>query len=213
MSEEHIIEEEKLDDEQQNGESAEQVSPEASGEAGTAEEAAAENGAEEEQGPDIKALQQELEETRNKMLRIAADAENFKKRMEREKEKLVKYAGENILRELLVTVDNLDRALEQGGAEGGDPEQKLEALLSGVELTRKGLHTMLERFDVSPLDSAGKAFNPDEMDALTMEASDEIPVNHVVTEFAKGYVFKDRVLRHAQVVVSSGPGKEEAQAE
>jgi molecular chaperone GrpE len=219
VSEAHIAEEEKVDKKQQNGESEEtpeQATSTGSDDAVTGEETekteetAAENGAAEEQGPNIEALQQELEETRNKMLRVAADAENFKKRMEREKEKLVKYAGENILRELLATVDNLDRALEQGSVEGGDPAQKLEALLSGVELTRKGLHTMLERFDVTPLDSAGKAFNPDEMDALTMEANDEIPANHVVIEFAKGYVFKDRVLRHAQVVVSSGPGKEEA---
>ncbi len=161
----------------------------------------------------VESLTQELKETRTKMLRIAADAENFKKRMERDKAKLLKYAGENILRELLSTVDNLDRALEQGGVEGGDPAQKLEALLAGVELTQKGLHTMLERFDVTPLDALGKPFNPDEMDALTMEVSEEVPNNHVVTEFAKGYTFKDRVLRHAQVVVSSGPAekKEEEQ--
>jgi molecular chaperone GrpE len=141
------------------------------------------------------------------MLRVAADADNFKKRMERDKDKMLKYAGENILRELLNTVDNLDRALEQGSVEGGDPMQKLEALLAGVDLTRKGLASMLERFDVTPLDAVGKPFNPDEMDALTMEASDEVPANHVLQEFAKGFKFKDRVLRHAQVVVSSGPKK------
>ena len=104
---------------------------------------------------EIETLKQELEETRSQMLRIAAEADNFKKRMEREKEKLVKYAGENILRDLLTTVDNLDRALEQGGVEGGDPMQKLEAMLAGVDLTRKGLQTMLERFEVTPLDSVG----------------------------------------------------------
>ncbi len=162
---------------------------------------------EKDEQPDIDSLQQELEETRTKMLRIAADAENFKKRMERDKAKLLKYAGENILRELLISVDNLDRALEQGAVEDGDPAQKLEALLAGVELTKKGLHTMLERFEVTPLESVGQPFNPDEMDALTMEASDEVPANHVLTEFAKGYVFKNRVLRHAQVVVSSGPAE------
>ncbi|WP_339138186.1 MAG: nucleotide exchange factor GrpE [Candidatus Electrothrix sp. GW3-4] len=162
---------------------------------------------EEEEQTSVETLSQELEETRTKMLRIAADAENFKKRMERDKAKLLKYAGENILRELLTSVDNLDRALEQGAVEGGDPAQKLEALLAGVELTKKGLHTMLERFEVTPLDALGQPFNPDEMDALTMEASEEIPANHVVTEFAKGYTFKDRVLRHAQVVVSSGPAE------
>lgn len=169
-----------------------------------AEDVKEEKEAEEKEQVSVESLTQELEETRTKMLRIAADAENFKKRMERDKAKLLKYAGENILRELLSTVDNLDRALEQGGVEGGDPAQKLEALLAGVELTQKGLQTMLERFDVTPLDALGKPFNPDEMDALTMEASEEVPNNHVVTEFAKGYTFKDRVLRHAQVVVSSG---------
>jgi len=157
------------------------------------------------EGPDIETLMQELEEAREQMLRVAADADNFKKRMARDKDKMLKYAGENILRELLTTVDNLDRALEQGKVEGGDPMQKLEALLAGVDLTRKGLESMIERFDVTPLDAVGKAFNPDEMDALTMEASDDVPANHVLHEFAKGYAFKDRVLRHAQVVVSSGP--------
>ncbi len=154
---------------------------------------------------DVEQLQQELEQTREKMLRIAADADNFKKRMEREKEKMLKYAGEEILRELLTTVDNLDRALEQGKKEGGDAGKKLEALLEGVDLTRKGLMSVLDRFEVTPIDSVGKPFNPDEQDALTMEASDEVPANHVLREFAKGYRFKDRVLRHAQVVVSSGP--------
>ena len=166
-----------------------------------------ETNAVEEEEPDIETLLQELEDTRQQMLRVAADADNFKKRMERDKEKMLKYAGENILRELLTTVDNLDRALEQGGADGGDPMQKLEALLAGVDLTKKGLESMLERFDVTPLESAGQPFNPDEMDALTMEASEEVPANHVVREFAKGYKFKDRILRHAQVVVSSGPEK------
>jgi molecular chaperone GrpE len=80
-------------------------------------------------------------------------------------------------------------------------------MLEGIELTRKGLVATLERYGVEPLSAIGMTFNPDEHDALTMEASEEIPSNHVLREFAKGYRFKDRVLRHAQVVVSSGPGK------
>ena len=171
------------------------------------EEVEEENSTAEEEGVDIETLLQELEETREQMLRVAADADNFKKRMERDKEKMLKYAGENILRELLTTVDNLDRALEQGGVESGDPMQRLEGLLAGIDLTRKGLVTMLERNDVVPIETVGKPFNPDEMDALTMEASDEVPANHVLREFAKGYKYKDRILRHAQVVVSSGPDK------
>ncbi len=166
----------------------------------------------EEAGPDIAALTKELEETRVKLdqvTRFAAEAENSKKRMEREREKLVKYAGENILRELLNTADNLERALEQGKVETSEPGQQIAALLAGVELTKKGLDTMLERCGVTPVSSVGQPFNPDAMDALTMEASAEIPNNHIVREFAKGYLFKDKMLRHAQVVVSSGPAKTE----
>ncbi|MCI5222391.1 MAG: nucleotide exchange factor GrpE [Candidatus Electrothrix sp. AR4] len=201
---ENTIEDEIIEEKQQAEGGSEQEASDAPDAREKVEQKAVEEEASDDQEPDIEALQQELEETRTNMLRIAADAENFKKRMERDKAKLLKYAGENILRELLITADNLDRALEQGGAEGGEPAQKLEALLAGVELTQKGLHTMLERFDVTPLESAGQPFNPDEMDALTMEASEEVPANHVLREFAKGFSFKDRVLRHAQVVVSSG---------
>jgi molecular chaperone GrpE len=157
-----------------------------------------------EESADSGNLREELDKTREQLLRVAADADNYKKRMEREKEKMVKYAGENILRELLPTVDNLERALEQGRAESADARQQLNSMLEGFELTYKGLLSILEKFDVKPIDSAGQPFNPDEMDALTMEASDEVPANHVLREFAKGYRFKDRVLRHAQVVVSSG---------
>jgi molecular chaperone GrpE len=164
-------------------------------------------GVEENQETEAEALQRELAETRDQLMRVAAEFDNFKKRMEREKSKLLKYAGENILRDLLTTMDNLDRAVDQGNATTADDEGKrLQSMLQGVELTRKGLVTTLERYGVEPLNAIGLAFNPDEHDALTMEASVETPANHVVREFARGYRFKDRVLRHAQVVVSSGPG-------
>ena len=153
-------------------------------------------------------LRRELDESRDQLLRVAAEFDNFKKRMERERSKLLKYAGENILRDLLPTLDNLDRAIEQGRVSGDEPVTNLESMLQGLDLTRKGLVATLERFGVEPVAAVGQAFNPDEHDALTMEASDETPANHVLREFARGYRFKDRVLRHAQVVVSSGPGKE-----
>ena len=156
-----------------------------------------------------KNLQEELEAAKDKLLRVAAEFENFKKRMEREQSKLMKYAGENILRELLTTLDNLDRAIDQGKAEAGDVSTKLESMLEGLDLTQKGLVGTLEKFGVEPLDAVGQEFNPDEQDALTMENSNEVPANHVLREFAKGYRFKDRVLRHAQVVVSSGPAPAE----
>jgi hypothetical protein len=87
---------------------------------------------------ETEALQRELGETRDQLMRVAAEFDNFRKRMEREKSKLLKYAGENILRDLLGTLDNLERAVEQGSADAGD-EPKMQSMLQGVELTRKGL--------------------------------------------------------------------------
>ncbi|MFZ5798471.1 MAG: nucleotide exchange factor GrpE [Thermodesulfobacteriota bacterium] len=154
---------------------------------------------------EIAILRQEADENRDRLLRLAAEFENYKKRMERERESLLKYAGENILRELLVTVDNLERALEQGTAESADSSKQLVSLLEGVELTRKNLLSGLEKFGVSPVESVGRPFDPNEQEALTMEASTDVPANHVLREFVKGYRFKDRLLRAAKVVVSAGP--------
>ena len=155
---------------------------------------------------EVEQLQLELDETKDKLLRLAAEFENFKKRMERERETLVKYAGENILRELLTTVDNLDRAIEQGSTDSNDVQQKLDALLEGVDLTKKVLLATLEKFEVVPIESVGKQFDPHDHEAMTMEASDSVPQNHVLQEFVKGYRFKDRLLRPAKVVVSQGKG-------
>ena len=165
------------------------------------EESELENG-----GSDIETLQQELADSKDQLLRLAAEFENFKKRMEREKETLLQFAGENIFRELLASVDNLDRALGQGYADTGDPQQKLEALLEGVELTHKGILSALEKFEVVPIESEGKEFDPNEHEAMTMEPSDDVPANHILQEFVKGYRYKDRLLRPAKVVVSQGKG-------
>ncbi len=162
-------------------------------------------GKEEQMEQDMETLRREAEENRDRLLRLAADFDNYKKRQERERLTLLKYAGENILRELLPTLDNLDRAMEHAAAGTEDPQKQLEGLLEGVDLTRKGLLAMLEKFEVSPLDSVGRAFDPNEHEAMTMEPSNEVPANHVLREFAKGYRFKDRLLRPAKVVVSGGP--------
>ena len=153
---------------------------------------------------EVELLRQEAAENRDNLLRLAAEFENYKKRMERERETMLRYAGENILRELLTTIDNLDRALEQGTAESQDVAAKLDGMVEGVDLTRKSLLSTLEKFEVVPLESIGQEFNPNEHEALTMEASDEVPANHVLQEYMKGYRFKDRLLRPAKVVVSQG---------
>ncbi len=116
----------------------------------------------------------------------------------------MKYAGEQIFREMLPVVDNLERAISQGVVEGVEAEKNLAALQEGVELTLKSLNTSLEKFEVKPIESLGQPFDPNQQEAMTMEASEEVPANHVLTEFEKGYFYKDRLLRAARVIVSSG---------
>lgn len=147
---------------------------------------------------------EEIASLKDRMLRLAADSENFKKRMERERIAGLKFAGEQIFRELLPVVDNLERAIGLGAAETAEPEKTLASLLEGVQLTLKSLVSTLEKFEVKPVDSVGQPFDPNKQEALTMEPSETVPASHVLAEFEKGYFYKDRLLRPARVVVSSG---------
>lgn len=160
--------------------------------------------AEEEQGgeeelSELEVAKKEAQEHYEKMLRLAAEFENYKKRMEKERSVAIKYAEENILKELLPFIDNLERALEQGRSTDDG-----KVLLEGVELTLKGLLDSLEKFGLKSVSHIGEPFDPNYHEALTMEASAEIPENHILREFQKGYMLKDRLIRAAKVVVSKG---------
>ena len=196
-----MVSEEKLKDVLEESESV------AAADAAVEGEAAAEDAAKE-----LREAREELAALRDRVLRMAAESENFKKRMERERIAGLKYAGESIFREMLPVVDNLERAIAQGIVSGVDAEKNLAALLAGVQLVLKSLLSTLEKFEVKPVESVGQPFDPQKQEALTMEASDTVPASHVILEYEKGYYYKDRLLRAAKVVVSSGaaaasPGK------
>ena len=143
--------------------------------------------------------QQKLAESADRLLRLAAEFDNYKKRMERERDITLKFAEENILRDLLPGLDNLERAMVQGRE-----TNNIDSLLEGLELTRKGLLETLERFGVTPVVSVGAEFDPNLHEALAMEENGEEPANRVVKELLKGYHYKDRLLRAAKVIVSKG---------
>jgi molecular chaperone GrpE len=158
-------------------------------------EEAAENAVEEAMEDDnlekqLKDALADAAEQKDQMMRIAAEFENYKKRMIREKSMAMKYSGEPIFRDILATVDNLERAIAQGQAEGVEAEQGLASLLEGVQLTLKSLVTTLEKFEVTPINSVGEAFDPTNHEALTMEPSDTVPANHVLNEFEKATSIK-----------------------
>lgn len=146
---------------------------------------------------ELEAARAEAKEHYDKMLRLGAEFENYKKRMERERSQLLKYAEENLLRDLLSVVDNLERALEQGSA-----SDTVAPVVAGVQLTLDGLFSIMEKYGVKPLKSVGESFDPTRHDALAMEATDTMAPNHVFKEFQKGYAYHDRLLRAAKVIVS-----------
>ena len=142
---------------------------------------------------------EEIQGFQDKFMRQAADYENAKKRMARERDAALKYAEENILKEILPTVDNLERALDTE-----NQQHEIGVLMEGVELTLKGLLSTLEKFGIQQLECVGHPFDPNFHEAMIMESSTEVLDQHVIREFEKGYQYKDRLLRAAKVVVSKG---------
>lgn len=147
----------------------------------------------------------EAEENYDRLLRVSAEFENFKKRTTREMAELKKYANQSLLRELLPIIDNLDLAIK-AASEAADSTDA--CLLDGVELTRKEILKVFENFHVEPIDALGKPFDPNFHEAVMREESDEHPENTVVNELQKGYLMHDRLLRPSMVVVAMPKNKE-----
>ncbi len=149
--------------------------------------------------------EQESRQNYERLLRVSADFENFKKRSFRETDDFRKYANELLLLELLTVVDNLERAIQSTSGENNEAG----CVIEGVEMTLKALLKIFERFSVKLIESVGKPFNPNFHQAMMQEASDLYPENTIISEFQKGYMLHDRLLRPSMVVVSKGPGKTE----
>jgi molecular chaperone GrpE len=156
----------------------------------------------EEQLNDAKAR---AEEHYERMLRISAEFDNYKKRTSREIGEIRKYAYEALCRDLLTVVDNLERAMEAG--EGGNSAE--ESMLEGIRMTHKELLKVLETYHVQPVEALGKPFDPSVHQAMLQEPSKDTPPNTVIREFNRGYMIRDRLLRPAMVVVAKGSPAEE----
>ncbi len=149
----------------------------------------------------------ELERTKDRLLRLQADFDNFRKRMARERQETVLRANEELLDALLTPLDHLDRAIEaiQQDRPGEDP------FLQGVRMVRDELQAVLERFGLKPIEALGEAFDPNRHDALGLmpAGAGEGEPGQVAAEVRRGYLLNGRVLRAAQVLVladDQGPG-------
>jgi molecular chaperone GrpE len=149
-------------------------------------------------------LEGRLGEAEERVLRTAADAENFKKRLQREKEEQTRYSNEAFMRELLPVIDNLERALKHSQAESNQ-----EGLVDGLKMTLKGFIEAMARFGCTQVEAVGKVFDPNFHEAVSQEESENHEANNtVLRELQKGYLLKERLLRPAMVVVSKSSNLE-----
>jgi len=182
--------------EEQN-ESVESVDGEAPRTAGTEAVSPEQSAAEEA----MAASQEEARKNWDLYLRARADLENYRKRVQREKEDLSRFANENLLREILPVVDNLERALAHARQSDGETG----GLLEGVEMTLGQFQRVLEKFGVTAVCAVGEPFDPARHEALGQVESAEHPPNSVAQEMQKGYLLNDRLLRPALVMIAKAP--------
>ncbi len=146
---------------------------------------------------EIERLRKEVDDSRDLFLRDRAELENFKKRMQRERADLLRYATDPLLRDFLPIIDNLERALQHAGPGS-------EALAEGVRMVLKGFIEALDRHGVKRIDAIGEPFDPTKHEAIAHIGSDIHPASHVTEQHQVGYQLHDRLIRPALVSVSKG---------
>ena len=175
------------------------------GQQGPAEAGAPEASADER----LAALEVERNEARDRMLRVAAEFENWKKRARVTQAEAEAAARERVLKDLLEIADNLERATDAHGAGAGDAA----SVLKGVTLVLRLLQQKLERHDVRPFESKGQPFDPRVHEAISRVESADVPAGAVAVELQKGYRIGEKLLRPAMVSVSSGANSDGPKAD
>lgn len=166
----------------------------------TAQETGVDSPVEEKTADQVKAEYEEtIKALEDRYLRLAAEFDNYKKRIARRFDELLKNSGENIILQILEVVDNFQRALE-AASESSD----FDSLRKGNELIYQHLFDILNKEGVKPIEAVGKEFNPGLHEAVMQVESDEYPEGVIVQEITRGYKLNDRVIRFAKVVVSKG---------
>ena len=146
----------------------------------------------------------ELEQKQETLLRVLADTENFKKRIEREKTDYYKFANEKLIVEILNIADDLKRAIKST-----ESARDFDGLVDGIKMILNQVQKILSQEGVTSIDAVGEKFNPVMHEAMMQFATDKYEENTVVEEFQKGYFLKDRLIRPAKVTVAKNLKKEE----
>lgn len=149
----------------------------------------------------------ERDDMRDRMIRAVAEADNVRKRAERERIDYMKYAAVPLARDVLSLADNIDRAITAVPPEAVAQDSALKGLVEGVEILGRDLHAILARHGVKPIMAEGAKFDPNFHQAMMEIEDPDVPAGHVAQVFFGGYMLEDRVLRPAAVAVSRGGPK------
>ena len=139
----------------------------------------------------------EIEAVNDKYLRLAAEFENYKRRVQRDQRDTLRFANEKLLRDMLPTLDNLERAIQSGRN-----QDNVDGILKGIDLTYKHFIETLQKMGVTQVSSVGEIFDPAKHQAVGHVESSTVPENAIVEEYQKGYFLHDRILRPAMVTVA-----------
>jgi molecular chaperone GrpE len=151
-------------------------------------------------------LREELDQAKDRALRLQAELDNYRKRASRELEDRLKYADMGILRDLLPVLDNIQRAVESA-----EKSPEVGSLLEGFKLVGSQLQSVLECHQCKKIDALHQPFDPNLHHAIQQQPSEEFPANTVVLVAQEGYQLHDRVVRPSQVIVSIVPAKKEGE--
>ncbi len=154
---------------------------------------------------DVETLRRQLDEKQDRLLRALAEADNVRRRAQRDREEYLKYANESLLRDLIPVLDNLDRALE-AARQRGDAASVVE----GVELVQREFRRVLERHGVTRYSALGEPFDPTRHEAVARVITKDAAPNTVVSEQLPGYLLHGRLLRAALVAVAAAPDEDGA---
>jgi molecular chaperone GrpE len=182
-----------------NGESGEPSAETGTGDASVMEATGDSSTENEQLTAELAAKTREIAELNDKYLRALAESENIRKRARQQSEETVRLQRENLIRDLLPIVDNLERAVQ---AARGEADSRV--IVDGVEMVLRSLLDLLKTHGVTPLTVVGQPFDPNRHEAVDQVESAEHPPNTVVSEFHRGYLIGDRMLRPARVAVAKG---------
>ena len=150
----------------------------------------------------INELKSSIDESNDKHIRLKAEFDNYRKRKDKEIISLMKYEGEAVIKQFLNVLDDLERLNE---ASEKNDKDNYEKLTEGISLIINNLEKQFSKLDVKTFTKLGDILNPELHDALMIRTEDDKHENEIIEIFEKGYLYKDRVIRHAKVVVNQTP--------